>query len=65
MTRTSYPLNIPEIPVDQGELTPAGMAALCNSFARKGRTDHWIATALGLDVNDVRKAIAEARRAKA
>lgn len=62
MMRTSYPSNIPEIPVAQRELTPEGMAALCNYFARRGRTDAWISIALGLHVDDVRRAIAEARR---
>ena len=63
MTRTNYPTEIPEIPVNERNLTPADMGALCNSFARKGRTDHWIATALGLDVELVRRAIAQARKA--
>lgn len=61
MTRTNYPSTIPEVPVDQRDLTPAGMAALCNYFARRGRTDAWISIALGLHVDDVRRAIAEAR----
>lgn len=42
-------------------LSAVEVSKLCSSFAQRGRSDHWIATALGLDVNDVRRTLAARR----
>jgi hypothetical protein len=65
MKRTNYPPSNPPQELDHTQLTSVELRALCNSFARRGKSDCQIALLLGLDVNLVRRAIADARHAPA